>query len=800
MGKDTVEVFRAEGGGGGGFGGGFSIRPASVSDPPEENKEITMPRRAIVFTERNYPSVQEYLGRDVAAVEIPRGCRKPDGNMDYPPFILDGASGVGKTQQAFALLKQHGNLFYVVLAKSNQPIYKSMGLLCGNFYAFRTVSEACMERARGQVGPNEDPFSTANLLGLFLEGGLREMLVWLVNASLSTNVDSDGTAHLYVGVDGDVETFDLGDFERILRDKILFLDEALPGKTADTADKELLRFVRNCGRVLSMRVVPAGTATVAANLVARVGQFDASREVPEESFCWAACHFLWKPMRETEINAYSDAISRLLPATVEEVRNVLLMERPLLVHLLLRKLTELLDTSPAGTNFNTHALLTNLVLVGRILCVQKGIGFSSGLKTIWLSGAWLAEKKGWSTSPHNIRGPDMVRGHFFEPAIVSLVNGMPRLQGGIARLENVPGPLTATLYHIAALDTNVDHPVWVLSTESPESSHATAAAAETFDSVHAALSSCVQQCLAREPLLAIALSTQHRLSERDFKKGITECFQTSHAEFSLGHMSGENLENVVYAALQLANGGNILETVNIPDYCKELARYLSPNASGEQVVVNESVLSSFGIPPLFCVPAKHTEAEIQYDIPAVAYNEAMKRRNESNTAVLKYNADLKEGEPQKHVDHTPIPSVHEAEHLALGTKIPWLIPSSTAKVLNESSLGGLRNLFNGAGIAALVPGLTNAACDIDAYEWPPCSIDSDVLLWKFEVKGRSTQYSMTDGVKDIVKKCGDEGHSDGQHHAMLIAVRGQWETQTRVWAVEKNGKRYLRVVLLLSGL
>ena len=193
--------------------------------------------------------------------------------------------------------------------------------------------------------------------------------------------------------------------------------------------------------------------------------------------------------------------------------------------------------------------------------------------------------------------------------------------------------------------------------------------------------------------------------------------------------------------------------------------------------------------------------EIQYS-SANAFTEAKKRRDEGNAAVRKYNAKLKAGQPSRPEDHTPVPSVCEAEQMAPNTLMPWLIPSCTSQWLAESSLPGLRKLFQDAGIASLVPGLTNASCDIDAYHWPPPTSGdgSGVLLWKFEVKGQSTNYSMTDGVKDIVKKCGDEGYSEGQHHAMLVAIRGQWDTQTQVWSVEKNGQRYLRVVLLLSGL
>lgn len=62
-----------------------------------------------------YHTIQEYLSRNVDALQIPAKLPNED---DFPPFILDGASGVGKTQQAFALLKKEKHL---VLLRRNGP-------------------------------------------------------------------------------------------------------------------------------------------------------------------------------------------------------------------------------------------------------------------------------------------------------------------------------------------------------------------------------------------------------------------------------------------------------------------------------------------------------------------------------------------------------------------------------------------------------------------------------------------------------------------------------------------------------
>ena len=61
-------------------------------------------------------------------VELPA---KHDGA--YPPLILDGASGVGKTQQGFALLKEEQSLIFVVLDDSSQTVYKEMNGICNGF-------------------------------------------------------------------------------------------------------------------------------------------------------------------------------------------------------------------------------------------------------------------------------------------------------------------------------------------------------------------------------------------------------------------------------------------------------------------------------------------------------------------------------------------------------------------------------------------------------------------------------------------------------------------------------------------
>ena len=98
-----------------------------------------------------------------------------------------------------------------------------------------------------------------------------------------------------------------------------------------------------------------------------------------------------------------------------------------------------------------------------------------------------------------------------------------------------------------------------------------------------------------------------------------------------------------------------------------------------------------------------------------------------------------------------------------------------------------------------MPGAGNASCDIDAYKWPPAKKGDASLVWKFEVKARSGDYSKKDAIKDLVKKCGDHEEKEGLHHAMLIALRGTLKQELCVWMVEKQNQKYFRIVMLVSG-
>jgi hypothetical protein len=135
--------------------------------------------------------------------------------------------------------------------------------------------------------------------------------------------------------------------------------------------------------------------------------------------------------------------------------------------------------------------------------------------------------------------------------------------------------------------------------------------------------------------------------------------------------------------------------------------------------------------------------------------------------------------------------------------MPWFVPACSANndyapkcFEDEDGSGDLITLLKDLNVAALVPGSVNASFDIDAYDWPP-KLESSTpeLLWKFEVKSRSNNYSMAKGMIDLIDKCGDKGEEIGEFNAMLVGVRYQTQSEVHMW---KAGKHH-RIVVLVAG-
>ena len=101
----------------------------------------------------DYKDLQEYLGHEIEEVKFSKfHNNKKDG---YTPLVIDGAYGVGKTQQAFALLKKHGYLIYVVMTKTTQTIYEDVDDLLDPF-SFEGFQKLCDNAVAGLKKAAED--------------------------------------------------------------------------------------------------------------------------------------------------------------------------------------------------------------------------------------------------------------------------------------------------------------------------------------------------------------------------------------------------------------------------------------------------------------------------------------------------------------------------------------------------------------------------------------------------------------------------------------------------------------------
>ena len=92
-----------------------------------------------------------------------------------------------------------------------------------------------------------------------------------------------------------------------LEKNVLFIDEALPSPTSEKSSKlteiqpeidpkSRLKFLRNLGRVLLMRVVLAGTGATAANMRTMPNNASGSSREEREDCTWAEVEFLYRPI------------------------------------------------------------------------------------------------------------------------------------------------------------------------------------------------------------------------------------------------------------------------------------------------------------------------------------------------------------------------------------------------------------------------------------------------------------------------------------------------------------------------
>jgi len=216
-----------------------------------------------------------YLACNAQTIDLP-GLHPEDSS--YPFCILDGASGVGKTQQAIALLLAGHSLSYVNMGRvstNSQQIYRDMEEIAkeaGHSSYLTTIEKAMLfaseynkvadwcsidsiDLIKKETADEEGPFSA--LEECFNDLALSYTSSFYVPSELhhhSKNTDASKN--------------------------VLFLDEALPRNQASSRNKpftdyDTLRFVRNMGRILGWRVVVAGTGATAANMIAESSPFGA---------------------------------------------------------------------------------------------------------------------------------------------------------------------------------------------------------------------------------------------------------------------------------------------------------------------------------------------------------------------------------------------------------------------------------------------------------------------------------------------------------------------------------------------
>jgi len=123
--------------------------------------------------------------------------------------------------------------------------------------------------------------------------------------------------------------------------------------------------------------------------------------------------------------------------------------------------------------------------------------------------------------------------------------------------------------------------------------------------------------------------------------------------------------------------------------------------------------------------------------------------------------------------------------------VPLLIPASSKKSV-ERVVRENPTLFGELPIAGLVPGITNARLDANAYKWKEVGegekFDS---CWSFEFKVFSQGYALRQAQEDLNAKCTGTRKNC---HALLIAFRPQGVSQL---GVRWDGG-YLRIVALFQ--
>ena len=322
----------------------------------------------------------------------------------------------------------------------------------------------------------------------------------------------------------------------VLKGKILFVDEAIEVSN-DEDGENTLRLIRNLSRALGLRTIMAGTAA-AATLTNMVRSAEITRNSLSGVRLMECCLF-WQPMKQLP------KFRGHLENPDEGISSILKKQRPLIR-------LELEQHEVANPD---HCFGELQEAVGSYLEHSKAT-MTAGCKFHWFSGAWLeGDRK--VPSAFNTKAPELLKGQFFEPAI-TVVSGSqkPYLRSGLASVQRLASPRRFFIdRYLLKKDRK---PCWTITNvdqaegESEGVGNSNRAIRTkyntsvtlSFSQILGSLTTCVQQCLVREPLLAVALSFSHKLSPTEFKDAIASALHITVAHHTVGCVSGEINEHI----------------------------------------------------------------------------------------------------------------------------------------------------------------------------------------------------------------------------------------------------------------
>jgi len=707
---------------------------AEVASPePEVRERIFIPAKG---------QIAFYLSLHVKAIDLPDEYR-----LGFPPLILDGASGVGKTQQAFALLKDKKKLIYLnLLAGStlNQQIYVEMNSSAAFQHASSLISNAMADVEQFHSQEN-DPFSI-KALGVVTENFLKNdklrnyksLVMGLLHSQLTWTGGESPLGKVHI----ELHSEDLNLLTEKFQEVVLFVDEALPKVSSifeEAKSQKRLRFLRNMGRLMGMRVVLAGAAATAAIMISERHVSPAVSRTEGRLRAWAEIMFLWLPIEKTELEKLLsvDLLTKIKSKNAAALQDAIGKERPLLA-VLFKNILE--KQSSKGREIT---LVDVIEAIGCELKDRKNI--SATKHVIWLAGPWLdGEQKMPSFS--RMQAPELVRDHFFEPSMACYSKTKnPVLGPTFDKVERRSSPLRLGINTFFDTITNVSFfSIRARAQKSiaalPDVCDCGSYTSEGFDDIKFCLNNCTQQCFSREPLLATALSTIS-IEPAVFRKAIS-CWQQTFSERTVGRLSGEIHEHVLFAAIQLASHPqNFGELHDVVRFVNVLESYL---IWPEKRVLGEFDLKTYmGISPPDKAPRAKTAALCWGQI----------------------DRDVKNKLSQ--------------------VKMPWLVPACWREDLSQTGAFFLMDDFE---VAGLVPGETNASFDAKAYI---CGS----VRWAFEFRARSDTYSMQAAVDDLERKRKRDRDAN-TCHAMLVAVRANETLEIKAWQEESG---MFCIIVLLGG-